>query len=342
VPRYSHEDFKNAKRAMTRRFLAQAAPPDNLERFALSAAVSVHPRSNLVGVGIGPKISAGKQTATRAVRFYVERKVPPASLSEENRLPSDIDGIPTDVLETGRFRLLSTASDNKLRRRPARPGSSIGFKIPPPKDTFLMAGTFGAVVDRNGARFILSNNHVLAGNGAVAIGAPIFQPGLLDGGRAATDQIAALSQFVKVGRTGAATVDCAIAEILAAAKVSAQLMPAVGSLNSASPIAAKTGMKVEKTGRTTGYTRGSVFDIQADITVQFEDPGGQFDAVFTDQIIIRGDSGLFSDRGDSGSLIVDRATKRATGLLFAGSPTHTIANHIAVVLQALGVSLEIG
>jgi hypothetical protein len=257
-------------------------------------------------------------------------------------LPSEIDGIPTDVVATGRFRLLSTASDNKLRRRPARPGSSIGFKIPPPKDTFVMAGTFGAVVSRNGSRYILSNNHVLAENGIVALGAPIFQPGLLDGGNAATDQIAALTQFVKVGRTGGAAVDCAIAEIQANAKVSAQLMPGVGSLKSANPVAAKTGMKVEKTGRTTGYTRGSVFDIQADITIPYEDPGGEFDAVFTDQIMIRADAGMFSDRGDSGALIVDRGTKRATGLLFAGSRTHTIANHIAVVLEALGVSLEIG
>ena len=94
-------------------------------------------------------------------------------------------------------------------------------------------------------------------------------------------------------------------------------------------------------GRTTGYTRGSVFDLQADITIKYEDPAGEFDALFTDQMMIRGDSGMFSDRGDSGSLIVDRATKRATGLLFAGSSTHTVANHISVVLKALGVSLEI-
>ncbi len=52
-----------------------------------------------------------------------------------------------------------------------------------------------------------------------------------------------------------------------------------------------------------------------------------------------GDTGSFSDSGDSGSLIVDRKSRRATGLLFAGSATHTIANPIDEVLTALGVSL---
>ena len=45
--------------------------------------------------------------------------------------------------------------------------------------------------------------------------------------------------------------------------------------------------------------------------------------------------------GDSGSLIVRRPGNRATGLLFAGSSTHTIANHIGDVLSALGVTLVV-
>ena len=62
---------------------------------------------------------------------------------------------------------------------------------------------------------------------------------------------------------------------------------------------------------------------------------------FDDQVLIRGEAGAFSDAGDSGSLIVDRATGRATGLLFAGSARFTIANHIADVLAAFGVALVV-
>ena len=47
----------------------------------------------------------------------------------------------------------------------------------------------------------------------------------------------------------------------------------------------------------------------------------------------------FSAGGDSGSLIVTNGTQQPTGLLFAGSTTHTIANPIQAVLAALGVTI---
>ena len=60
---------------------------------------------------------------------------------------------------------------------------------------------------------------------------------------------------------------------------------------------------------------------------------------FEDQIIIVGGTKSFSDAGDSGSLIVEQKSKRPVGLLFAGSDSHTIANHIEDVLQQLNVSI---
>jgi hypothetical protein len=96
-------------------------------------------------------------------------------------------------------------------------------------------------------------------------------------------------------------------------------------------------MNVEKTGRTTGYTRGSILDVSADVTVGY-DIGH---LMFQDQFLVVGTTKPFSDAGDSGSMIVDRATKRATGLLFAGSQSHTIANHMSEVLAQLGVVLLI-
>lgn len=250
----------------------------------------------------------------------------------------------SDVIVTGRFLPLitATAQANRERRRPARPGCSIGFEFPPPEDQFVMAGTFGAVVEKGGRRFILSNNHVLAENGRISIDAPIFQPGLLDGGDTATDQIAELSEFVPVTRQNNA-VDCALARVLDPGDVSPRPMPRVNRLLSPQPIAARDGMLVEKTGRTTGYTRGSVTDVAADVSVgRYSDSQGEFDAVFTDQIIVESPGGMFSDRGDSGSIIVERQTKRVTALLFAGSASHTIGNPIGEVLARLGVQLVVG
>ena len=94
-------------------------------------------------------------------------------------------------------------------------------------------------------------------------------------------------------------------------------------------------MRVAKVGRTTGYTTGLVFDLSADVRVEYE----LGVLIFQDQLLIRGSTGMFSDSGDSGSVIVDRTTHRATALLFAGSASHTIANPLAEVLAQLGVSM---
>src|SRR5439155_21851052 len=94
-------------------------------------------------------------------------------------------------------------------------------------------------------------------------------------------------------------------------------------------------MRVHKFGRTSSYTVGHIISIATDVTVAYET--GNF--AFEDQIVIVGDRAAFSAAGDSGSLILERQTNHAVGLLFAGSPSHTIANHIADVLQALGHTL---
>src|SRR5262245_45389152 len=315
----SQADLRSLKSAMSRRYLAKASV-ETVTTFAASAPLK--PAQNVVGVGGGTKFSNGKETSTECVRFYVAEKIHKDALSSKDLLPPSVDGIPTDVIVTGKFQMLSTASDNKLKRRPVRPGTSVGFEFPPPKDNFVMAGTFGAVVSKSGKRFILSNNHVLAENGLIELGGRIFQPGLLDGGDADTDQVAKLTRFVEIKESGTNKVDCAIAEFLPDIPVNPRHMPNVGKLASTSPVTAAIGMAVMKTGRTSGHTRGRVFDITADVNVPYEDKNGnEFVATFANQILIVGTPGQFSTNGDSGSLIVDIATKRATGLLFAGSPT---------------------
>ena len=334
----TNEEFLTAKKEMSKRYLSKATP-QAFTTFA--AAAPLNAAQNIVGVGVGNKITDEGETNQRCIRFYVAQKIHKDSLNAKQMIPPTIDGLPTDVIVSGRFRMFGTAENNKLKKRPIQPGTSIGFAFPPPRNNFVMAGTFGAIATKNGKRYILSNNHVLAENGRIAIGASIFQPGLLDGGNSATDKVAKLSEFVEIKPTGLNRVDCALAEIAAGISVNARHMPSVGKLSSTAPVAAADGMLVMKTGRTTGHTRGKVVDVAADVNVGFEDKDGvEFVATFADQILIVGQPGSFSDGGDSGSLIVDRATKRATGLLFAGSASHTIGNHIADVLAALGVTLE--
>lgn len=326
------EALMRAKRAAAERFLSQPRA-----EVAAAYAVSTRPQHNVVGVGIGRKVAKGKLTSRHCIRIYVARKLAKGVVPEGFLLPTKFEGVETDVIEVGRFRALPAAVPPPQRRmRPARPGSSVGFQFTGNKAGYVMAGTFGAVVGADGVWYILSNNHVLADENALAIGSPIFQPALLDHGNPARDQIAKLSRFVPLNSAGPNAVDCAIAEILGKKYVKITFLPRVNNLKSPEPIAAVEGMRVHKVGRTTGYTTGTVFDVSADLSVSYE----VGTIVFQDQVLIRGDGGReFSAAGDSGSVIVDRATNRAAALLFAGSSTHTIANHLSDVLAQLQVTM---
>jgi hypothetical protein len=325
-------ELTGAKRAAVEQLLASVRVP----RRHPSWVLRTHPDHNIIGVGVGRKIKRGKPTRTRCVRIYVERKIPHHLIHPDHLVPGDFDGVVTDVIEAGRFRAyLPRVPAAQKRLRPARPGCSIGFRFPDAQAGELMAGTFGAVVTADGVSYILSNNHVLANENALPPGTPIYQPGLLDSGSAENDPIAMLARFVPLETGTPNRVDCALATILDAKAVAPAILPKIGRLKSAEPIEAAEEMQVEKTGRATSYTVGTVFDVSATVPIDFD--LGRL--VFEDQILIRSQGGAFSGGGDSGSLIVDVSSGRATGLLVGGSPQFAIANHIDDVLQALNVKL---
>ncbi len=89
-------------------------------------------------------------------------------------------------------------------------------------------------------------------------------------------------------------------------------------------------MPVQKSGRTTGYTTGSV--VQIDVTVQVA--YGSQTARFVNQLM----AGAMSQPGDSGSAVLDME-RNVIGLLFAGSNTTTLFNPIESVLEALNVQV---
>ncbi|HEY5312363.1 MAG TPA: hypothetical protein VIK18_07575 [Pirellulales bacterium] len=97
-------------------------------------------------------------------------------------------------------------------------------------------------------------------------------------------------------------------------------------------------MVVHKFGRTTSYRAGRISSVMFDVRLTY----AVGDVTFSDQIAIRGLSGhSFSAAGDSGSAILERATNKIVGLLFAGTTNNsvTFANHIDAVLAQLRVAL---
>src|SRR5215472_15402598 len=224
------------------------------------------------------------------------------------------------------------------------------------------SGTLGALLQRGGTFFILSNNHVLNKSDHGAPGDPITQPGLIDnncnGGMLVADltQGAALKPSPCSGVcTGPApsNVDAAIAQIVggqvdtsgsildlgpAGSTSIAAMPPSMTLANPMTVLGANEG--VAKSGRSTGLTCSKLLSVNTTVTVDYNVSCGgakAFTANFSGQVIING--GSFSASGASGSLIVTSDTARPVGLLFAGNSTSTSANPIQQVLSAFGATL---
>jgi peptidoglycan hydrolase-like protein with peptidoglycan-binding domain len=325
--------LRAAKDELSRHFLA-ATRRENAGAISARAATT-DPLWNVVGVGIGEKESDGALSGIMSVKLLVQKKFAEGSVPSQHMLPKEINGYLVDIEEVGIVKPLANRLNPRGRFRPARPGCSIGFAFPP-GDGRIMAGTFGTVVrDSQGRLCILSNNHVLADEGRLQPGAAIYQPGELDqSGGVPPDLIATLSEFAAFAVSPAFnTIDAALAVVQQEGLVAPEILH-IGRPQGHKRATVDT--KVHKVGRTTGYTVGSIISTATDITVAYDT--GSFR--FQDQILIVGSGGrTFSAGGDSGSLILDRADNSAVGLLFAGSDTHTFANHIGDVLARFGATM---
>lgn len=225
------------------------------------------------------------------------------------------------------------------------------------------SGTLGALVqDNSGRQFVLSNNHVLARSDHAAVGDTIVQPGLIDnnctpnGQGPGTVPVATLSDWLPLS-SPQTNADAAIAEVgsrsvdNAGAILELGARQADGTLAAAPPGVSSSegrgenatiGMKVAKSGRTTGLTCAGVSAIDMDVSVDYfrdcAETRPYLTKVFRHQIAISGDR--FSDAGDSGSLVVDAKNAEPVGLFFAGGTdaagvVHAVANPAPEVLNEL-------
>ena len=63
-------------------------------------------KKGVVGCSVGYKHSAGKKTDQICIVCYVIEKIPENQLDEADLVPPMIEGIPTDVIESGEMRVL--------------------------------------------------------------------------------------------------------------------------------------------------------------------------------------------------------------------------------------------
>ena len=275
---------------------------------------------NIVGTAVG--LNDEGRPSVRL--FLVSEHVP--------GLPEHLDDVPVSTVVTGQFHLRQ--ADPTKRARPAPMGFSVGHPD-------ITAGTLGARVTDGTNVFILSNNHVLANSNDASIGDDQLQPGSFDGGNAPEDVIGTLADFEEISFSDSNIMDAAIALVDPSDVSGATPEDAYGAPGT-NVQEAQIGMGVQKYGRTTGHTTGTVEEINVTVSICFATRGlfqCAQSATFVDQISIG--PGSFSDGGDSGSLIVTGDNSRnPVGLLFAGSTTRTLANPIGPVLDRFGVEID--
>jgi len=321
-------------------------------------------KPNVVGVMTGHKVRGGERINELSIVCLVENKMAAETLQRKELVPATIQDFPTDVIQVGKLRAFDI--DKKAKHRPCPMGTSGGHLQ-------VTAGTNGELLkERNSGKLCIgTNNHVGANANDARIGDPYLQPAVLDGGRYPDDVIGHLLRFIPIvfedepGGCGAAKllsstfnfftrligsktklvsvlrskrdnlVDAALIKV-AARDVKSDI---VGIGVPKGTREARLDMYVQKSGRTSCFTKGGVVT-GIDATVGPISYGPGKNAYFKNQVIIS--KAGFSAGGDSGSLILD-TDGFAVGKLFAGSETEniTIANHIHPYLDLLEADLVI-
>lgn len=312
---------------------------------ATAGAAGNAPLANVHATGVGIR-----DDGQFVVKVYVFDTVTIRSASAVPLLSAPIQGVHVDVeqlpvqvafaraaAKKSAPAAASNPAQHQARHRPVPAGVEIG----PLGGNFV--GTLGCFVrrggDASGPLFVLSNNHVLANVNRFPVGTPFTQPF----SASAADTIATLSSFEPIlfptpGAQPRNVIDAGIAVVTDPARVVTGKML---NIKQYTPrlLAPRPGMTVTKAGRTTGVTTGTIRAIRVrGVQVNYGTRQNPIIATFDNAITITGSNGLpFSNPGDSGSVILDKATGRPVALLFAGDSTTTTACDVSVACARFNV-----
>jgi hypothetical protein len=247
----------------------------------------------------------------------------------------DLADLPPQAAAAASAAMLQAASVPTDRfARPVPIGVATGNRY------FCASGTIGArVKDASGRIGALSNNHVFALENRAPINSWILQPGLVETSCVvdSANAMALLKAFVPIKFGGATnTMDVAVA--ITNANYLGKSTPSDGyGMPKSTPVAASVGQAVQKYGRTTALTHGTVSGVNATVFVGYESGTARF----TGQILVES-TGAFILPGDSGSLLVADPGREPVGLCFAGNADGTlgIANPIGPILTKFGITID--
>ncbi len=305
-------------------------------------------------VGLGPE-------GVPVVQVYTEKAgmVP---------LPKFLDGVMVQEVAAGKFHALEACEKAGLPIPLCQPdiqkngpGGSAGttadptayFSNPVPigvsvgNSNECSAGTIGA---RLGNTWALSNNHVFARQNNGQVGEDILQPGLYDTTCIynSDNQLGDLTQFAPISFSGPNTIDAAIATFGSNGRILGCATPSNGygapdalAAGTTLDIASLLSTPVQKYGRTTSLTKGTIISVNWIGNIGYSTGTAQF----VDQIVVHSSRRAFVKAGDSGSLVVGQPNnqpQKPSGLLFAGdqSGKYGIVNRIDHVLNVFKQNLD--
>lgn len=305
-------------------FPGRGPPPDspawdNAEGVPMQRRRELMDLPNVVGSGIGPRRS-GENKGQPSIVVFVEQKVPDEELDEGERVPDQLNGVPTDVVETGKFTPEASGPARYERLRPMTGGSSVGH---PDKNA---SGSSSALFeDSTGTHVLLTNRHVAAIQDQDSTGDNFLQPSVPH-----SDTNTAIGTVKELGAWtpgGESTTDSALIDVSTAASNGDVSTRMLGAGDLAGFESGQIGDRHANNGLTTGLTSAELNAYDTLVSVDY----GWTTITYSE--VLAYDS--FTDDGDSGSLTfrVDPGTGDVygVGLHFAGSDTSAIAIPLSAI-----------
>ncbi|MPQ43297.1 hypothetical protein [Clostridium tarantellae] len=313
---------------------------DSIKNIIKNYSSFFHNKKNVLGVALGYKHIKNINTNIPSLHVFVKKKIPINKLFKDELIPENFLGIKTDVIECGEINIFNNHTksvNNKYilkpqflisKVRPLQAGFSIGPLF------HRHSGTLGCIVfdNKRNKPHILGNNHVLTYFNKMPKGTPILQPSLKDSNATLFNTVATLTKFVSLNfkkseydKRSKNEVDCAIAKLNPGIKYTKNIYKIGPVLNYTD---AKLETYVQKSGRTTGYTIGTIDSINASFSI-----GKDSFAAYFENLII---TSKMCEAGDSGAMVMD-FSNRALGIILGSSEQKSFVIPIKPILKLLDI-----
>jgi hypothetical protein len=295
----------------------------------------------VTAVGLSRKRIDGQFTDTIAIIVYVEHKRSPDDVSAEQRIPSMIDGIPTDVIEAPESTILQAATtpdDDEYDVLMA--GISVSAGGGGHGTICCFARTVASYPRGEGIDVLVTCQHVLHDGGTSVEPGSAHSIGQPDshGCCESCDFCNRIVAHDRVAAVRSREVDGGVAELKSGVKWSIKVGDTPDHIVGIHRRLAPTDVPfpVWKRGRTTRRTVGEVTDTRA--TGVAKDSKGRVHRVYRNSLRIESPT-PFAQQGDSGAPLMSN-DNQLVGLVFSGSPTYASACHIDDVQAQLHIEIR--